>query len=319
MKNSKHPHTDSPDRPAPKGEAPPALEALLQSYRAEPFSHEFADRVMLAVHSSAAPSSPAAAHPFMTVIHALKSPAVLRVAATIALLLAVGFGFWQRTYTYEAALGAQSTRLLPDGSTVQLGSGSRIAYQPFWGRAERTVVLEGEAFFAVESSEKPFVVETFNAEVRVLGTQFNVKAWPNARHQYTAVTLQEGEVAVSPRRKPGRSVTLLPSESVMLHADSTRPTPYPVSMDAMLYWKDGGYAFQNESLATVAAELERRHNVAIHVPAELQALRTTHFAPRPAPLEDVLEAIIAPHPSISFRPTANGYELFRDESNRLLP
>ena len=99
------------------------------------------------------------------------------VAASIVLLIAVGAGFWLQPTTLTAPTGERLAATLPDGSTVELNSGARLSYARAFGGKARTVRLTGEAFFDVaHDAQKPFMVKTFNADVTVLGTRFNVRA-----------------------------------------------------------------------------------------------------------------------------------------------
>lgn len=64
---------------------------------------------------------------------------------------------------------------LPDGSTVWLNADSRLSYSESFGRKNRNVRLEGEGYFEVEHGEHPFVVQTDSAQIKVLGTKFDIK------------------------------------------------------------------------------------------------------------------------------------------------
>jgi ferric-dicitrate binding protein FerR (iron transport regulator) len=78
---------------------------------------------------------------------------------------------------------------------------------------ERRVRLVGEAFFEVEEHSTPFIVQTFNAEVTVLGTTFNVKAWPTSLDPATTVTLESGRVALNVLDRPDEAVQMDPGQT----------------------------------------------------------------------------------------------------------
>ncbi|MGI9174699.1 MAG: FecR family protein, partial [Rhodothermales bacterium] len=136
------------------------------------------------------------------------------IGSLAALALLIGLGWWMRPVSVTVPPGQTLTVELPDGSDVQLNSGSRLAYRrgfarwPFVPSAQRLVSLQGEAFFEVQPGGRPFVVETFNAHVEVLGTRFNVRAWLESRTSATRVTLAEGKVRAVRRDAPGPDVVL---------------------------------------------------------------------------------------------------------------
>lgn len=119
---------------------------------------------------------------------------VARMALQAAAMLAVGLfigGYVGRERTYElfseqintlqAPNGQRLKLTLPDGTGVQLNSGSVIEYPSVFGKDVRRIRLSGEAMFDVtHNEEQPFVVETFASDIRVLGTRFNVVANENA-------------------------------------------------------------------------------------------------------------------------------------------
>lgn len=279
-----------------------SVQRMLHTHGQSKFSDGFADRVMQAI---AVEDRPATA-----TVYRLSPYSYLKAAAVILLLVGISAIVWMQPRSYTVPNGRQVQRILPDGSAVLLSSGSTLSYKPFWGRKIREVRLEGEAFFDVTSSEKPFIVETFNAEVRVLGTRFNVKAWPASHTNYTAVTLEEGRVEVTAERAPNHPVELMPSQSTIVYADSTQPQRRQLNvLDYALTWKTGGLGFENEPLANVIDELSRRYNVHLTAPQELSNLRIGYLKPNPVPLDTVL-AELSYSFNFQYRPIANGFELF---------
>src|SRR5660398_29209 len=87
----------------------------------------------------------------------------------------------QDTYTtVTCALGDKTTMVLPDSSLVFLNSGSEITFNNNFKKGERQVSLVGEAYFSVtKDPENPFRIKTSEIEVEVLGTEFNLKAYPD--------------------------------------------------------------------------------------------------------------------------------------------
>ena len=91
-----------------------------------------------------------------------------------------------------ADCGQRSDVLLPDGSRIRLNSASRVSYSTEYGKTNRDISLDGEAFFEVaKNAELPFVVSTGNISVEALGTKFNVRSY---RDGDETVTIVEGKV-----------------------------------------------------------------------------------------------------------------------------
>ena len=278
-----------------------AIRSVVSSHKPERFQDGFTDRVMA--------SLPADSSEKTARIYHLSNRVWLRAAAVILLLVSISALVWMQPRSYSASYGRTVLQLLPDGTSVLLSSGSTLQYKPFWGRQLRQVHLEGEAFFDVTKSHKPFVVETFNAEVRVLGTRFNVKSWPAAYTRYTAVALEEGRVEVTASASLEERIELAPSQSTIIYADSVRPVaPRTVLLDNALAWKNGGLGFDNEPLADVAAELGRRYNVRLTLSPELRQKHISYLKPEAVPLDTVLSDLSHSF-GLEYRATANGFEI----------
>ena len=83
---------------------------------------------------------------------------------------------------------------LPDGSIVWLNADSKLSYSESFSRKNRNVRLEGEGYFEVEHGEHPFVIQTDSAQIKVLGTKFNVKNYGD--ENYIKVSLLEGSIVL---------------------------------------------------------------------------------------------------------------------------
>ena len=111
---------------------------------------------------------------------------------------------------------------LADGTKVWLNSKSRLEYPSSFGRRSRRVTLCGEGYFEVAHDErKPFVVETGQYDVRVLGTTFNVYAYDNDRAAFETA-LMEGSVEVSSRSDASQRLVLQPNEAAVMAASCGR-------------------------------------------------------------------------------------------------
>ena len=108
------------------------------------------------------------------------------------------------------AFGKQSRLVLSDRTEVWLNAGSRLVYPTTFEGDKRKVKLQGEAYFHVcKDKTKPFIVETENSSIKVLGTSFNVKAYPDEKFEETV--LVEGSVSLNPGKKLfGKNIILKP-------------------------------------------------------------------------------------------------------------
>lgn len=195
---------------------------------------------------------------------------------------------------------------LPDGSTVDLGPGSSLEVQVDAESPERVVRLIGEAFFNISHDGRSFIVQTFNARIRVLGTRFNVRARPDDPAPTTEVALEEGSVEVA--GDVGGAVRLRPGEGTTIVADSgsVRP-PEPVALREALAWRTGGMAFTDRTLGAVFNEIERRYAVRIDVAdPSVESMRITYLNPSPPSPEGILSDLGHAR-GFRFSRTANGF------------
>jgi hypothetical protein len=116
--------------------------------------------------------------------------------------------------------GNKSKINLPDGSQVWLNAGSRLDYNnENFNRDSREVELTGEAFFDIaHNAAKPFIVRSGNMRIRVLGTSFNVKAYPGEDNMETS--LIRGSVEITINDKPGNVFVLKPNEKLVVSVNS---------------------------------------------------------------------------------------------------
>jgi transmembrane sensor len=189
-----------------------------------------------------------------------------------------------------APLGAKCKVNLPDSSVVWLNAGSTIKYDRSFNIKDRTVELEGEAYFSVaKNPDCVFKVKTTDLIVRALGTKFNVKAYPEEKT--VTATLEEGKIDVELRKRKQNTeqIVLKPNENITLYkadqklelgrsqdvneqqANSLQAKQNISKIQIMsnvntaLYtsWKDDRWIFLGEPLTALAPKLERRFNVKI--------------------------------------------------------
>lgn len=155
--------------------------------------------------------------------------------------------------------GGEYHLVLADGSEVWLNADSKLTYPVAFMEKERKVVLEGEAYFKVRrDTSKPFIVEGGNQHVRVLGTAFNVYAYPEEPLVYT--TLVNGSVAV----KAGNdSCRLVPGEQAIMNAGNKQIEIRKVNVEEFVGWKKNMFVFEEQNLEQIMAKLARWYDVQV--------------------------------------------------------
>lgn len=233
--------------------------------------------------------------------------------AVFLALVAIGLLVGRQPIRVAAAPGTTQVAELPDGSTVELNSGSTLAYPrrfaawPGLSDDRRVVRLEGEAFFEVVRSDRPFVVETFNARVEVLGTRFNVRARPDEPAPATRVTLGSGRVRVHSAEAEGSVVLAATGQTTRVARTIEAPTP--VDPAHAFAWREGGLFLSEQPLTALFKELERRYAVPIKwdTPATREPTLTL-FYPQPVSLETVLDDVCTAN-GLRYHHTPRGYAI----------
>lgn len=165
-----------------------------------------------------------------------------------------------QTVTVPAGQRAQIT--LADGTHVWLNSKSTMKYAANFGRKERNVELDGEAYFEVSKNKKiPFYVHTETNKVRVVGTSFNVCAYSGSNEFGT--TLVEGIVDIYPANGNQVITRLLKDEVFLNENGKCKKTVLPSY--EYLRWKEGLYCFDDAPFGDILDRLEKYYNVKITV------------------------------------------------------
>lgn len=181
----------------------------------------------------------------------------------------------------EVPMGEQANLCLSDGTRIWLNSGSRLEYPTSFATDNRQVRLDGEAYFEVYRNEsKPFIVQTNNLDVKVLGTKFNVSSYDN---EAAIVTLKEGKVQVNCDTEQ-EAYILHPNEQI-IYSEEDGVRLQQVDANQISYWTTGGLSFVNEPLEQIVKVLERRFDVQIMI--EESSLRDKKFTCK---MEQVISA-----------------------------
>ncbi|HYQ58023.1 MAG TPA: FecR domain-containing protein [Draconibacterium sp.] len=220
----------------------------------------------------------------------------------IALLLGsfayyLGFRNLDKAY-YSEVISARDQVLnefvLPDGSVVTLNNNSKLLFPKKFKGNSREVTIIGEAFFDVQPNpEKPFVINAGNAQVKVLGTSFNVSAYPDA--ETVEVIVETGKVQViSKNDNPeleSHEVFLSPGEKGTLHLSDLYLKKTVNNDPNFLAWKTHDLIFNTVPLHEVVNSLEKAYHINIDVmePELNNLLYEGHFDQKP--VDFVLDVI----------------------------
>jgi ferric-dicitrate binding protein FerR (iron transport regulator) len=186
--------------------------------------------------------------------------------------------------------GSKSKLQLPDGTQVWLNSGSNISYENDFGGDTRQVKLTGEAFFdVVKDPARPFVIHTATLDIKVLGTAFNVRSYPEEKVTETA--LIRGAVEITLKASADKKIVLKPNEKLVVSNDSswlqkdsalnvkapkktavmTLTQVHHLDKDSIateMLWTKNKLVFDGETLSEVALKLERWYGVKVIIKGE---------------------------------------------------
>lgn len=188
--------------------------------------------------------------------------AVFFVLATLASQYRVEKDLSSRPVTVTVPDGQRMTLALADGTTVEMNAGAQLTYPALFRGKTRKVLFEGEAIFHVSHKEKhPFIVETFAAEVEVLGTKFGILA--DSQEKNFSTTLMEGKVKVTGLDNPKETAMLIPGHKLTIENGHMKINEAGVSGDFL--WTDGILDISNMSFDRLIRELENAYGVNIIV------------------------------------------------------
>ena len=178
--------------------------------------------------------------------------------------------------------GSKSSIKLPDGTTVRLNTDSRLTYISFAAGKTREVTLVGEAYFDVaHDSSRPFIIHTGKVNIKVLGTSFNVRNYPQDKELETS--LIKGKIEVSLESRPEDIIILKPTEKLIIAKEEdelsaatkvSNSSDNKVVLTSITYmrqdslvaetsWLNDKLVFVNQPLEKIALELERKYAINI--------------------------------------------------------
>ena len=238
-----------------------------------------------------------------------------RLAAAAVIVMALVFGglYTSRNVGHRtlSTAGVSLDVSLPDGSGVTLNSYSSLKYPKKFKKDQRSVHLEGEAFFEVSGNpEWPFVITTTEVDIRVLGTSFNVNAYES--NAEIEVIVKTGQVAVTRHGEVPETVILKPGNKAV-YDRSSRDLNLTANTDRnYLAWKTRSFIFEDQTLHEVAAALNKVYGSEIIIPSDSlkEARITTNFHEQS--LEAILNILSA---TLDLQVIDSGKQILLEESN----
>lgn len=193
--------------------------------------------------------------------------------------------------TLSIPRGGEFFLKLSDGTKVWLNSETVIRYPVQFSGKERRVELMGEAFFEVAHNAKvPFIVESGEQSVKVLGTEFNISSYKEDPLIYT--TLVQGSVEVCFKNMPEIKQTLAPGEQSSINKLEAQILKHVVEPYKFVAWKEGRFIFDDKNLGEIMKTLSKWYNVeVIFASEELRNYRFTGDLKRYADFGEVLKKI----------------------------
>lgn len=227
----------------------------------------------------------------------------ISVAASLALLIGVGFFFMNREekekivpveyFTYLTE-NNKTSFTLADGTKVHLNKNGKLIYTDRYGKTDRFVKLEGEAYFEVKHNpEIPFIIELGDAQIKVLGTSFNVR---KDEHDNILTTLVEGSIRFE---APDQQVMLVPNQQLVYTNSSNRIEISSINIDEELAWMEGIIRHRSVLFFDLINGLKKRFHVQIIIRNEQlkkSPVSMTGAFPEEQSLEDILKVISITYP-----------------------
>jgi len=180
---------------------------------------------------------------------------------------------------------------LSDGTKIWLNSKSSLKYPVKFNENSREVTLAGEAYFEVSKNpHNPFTVKTKSGNVTVLGTHFNISAYPEDKKFET--TLTEGKVKISEISKAGEkeAVVLKPGQQARVQNGDIKVA----EVDTIGYsaWKEGKFYFENENLKSILIKMMRWYNFNVKFEEKtLEQIKFTGIVLKDEPIDQFLDII----------------------------
>ncbi|WAC42616.1 FecR family protein [Pedobacter sp. SL55] len=193
----------------------------------------------------------------------------------------------EKINTLSTPAGGKFSVVLSDGSKVWLNASSSIRFPAAFSKQARRVEIKGEAYFEIEKdAARPFYVNNGSSEIKVLGTHFNVMAYPDEYR--SELTLLEGSVQFT---KNGHSELLKPGKQILFTENDNETKQVNANIEEVMAWKNDLFVFNNTNIDEVMKELVRWYDVKVKFEGEKPDISFTGVIPRNANVSKVLKAL----------------------------
>ncbi|MBO9611264.1 MAG: FecR domain-containing protein [Dyadobacter sp.] len=182
--------------------------------------------------------------------------------------------------------GGQYQLTLSDGSKVWLNASSSVRFPAAFAANERRVEITGEVYFEVTKDKKrPFRVKFGDSEVEVLGTSFNIMAYPDEKASKT--TLLEGSVRLS---HTGQSRMLVPGQQGAIQSDGAIVTA-TVDTERETAWKQGLFYFRDSGIREIMRDASRWYDIEVEYRGKIPKRQFTGKVSRHVNISELLNML----------------------------
>jgi len=189
--------------------------------------------------------------------------------------------------TLATPRAGQYKLILADGSKVWLNAASSLKYPTTFDSEYRRVVLTGEAYFEIaENKAHPFIVETGDAQIKVLGTHFNIMAYQE--EHISEATLLEGSIQFA---RGDRQILLKPGQQVLYRPGSNYEKVIRPDLEDIMAWRNGVFVFDDTDIEEIMRSVKRWYDVDVVFKGAKPDLSFTGVIPRTGNISKVLKIL----------------------------
>lgn len=235
----------------------------------------------------------------------------LFLAAAVILIIS-GAAYLLIPVSYSVPYGEIITAELPDGSTVDLNSGTNLQHNRLFSITNRNISMNGEAYFNISKADTPFIIHVNGSVIEVTGTRFNVRSWSDEPKTETVVSVEDGQVRFFPEKEPQHQVEMNAGTLSRWNTEMDKPAnPEPAETADITGWRNNMLIFNEQSLFIIFRELERRFDIQIQFESDIgeMDILTAYYSP-PLKPDSIIEDICTVK-DLKYSRTANGYRIYK--------
>jgi len=222
---------------------------------------------------------------------------IIQAAAIMIIISLISFILYQpaspaKMIELIVANAERKDLVLPDGTQIILDAGSIMTYPEKFNTDERKVYLNGEAYFQVETNpDQPFIIETNDALITVLGTKFNIRSWQEEEQITVAVAHGKVSLTCLNNNEPVSKVTLRTNQVSYMAKGGNPSAPQYADIESFLSWQQREKYFKSVPLVTVLDQLQRWYDVEFHLPNDKSGNQPINIFIENKPIENIIEVI----------------------------